>query len=65
MTFDERNKLRADVSAYFQSQQPGQELLPMPAAAPAGLNEAQKQTLFDAWVEHVYSRSPKHVVSGR
>jgi hypothetical protein len=57
MTFDERNQLRSDVSAYFQSQQPAPAPVPLPPAANrAALTPVQQEVLFDDWVSHINSR---------
>ena len=60
MTQDEKNQLRADVSAFYQSTQPAPDPLPLPAQANrASLNPAQQETLFDNWVSHINSRPPQ------
>ena len=48
-------ELRNELNEYFQ---PAQRPLPMPAGAPQGLSEAQKDNLFNNWTNYINSRDP-------
>jgi hypothetical protein len=52
--------LRQDLLAYEREQNVKAEAaLPLPAATPPGLNDAQKEQLFSSWIEYIDSRDPQ------
>jgi hypothetical protein len=57
MTENERTTRLADINTCLQSMQQAPDPVPLPAAANrAALTPAQQETLFENWIQDIYTR---------
>jgi hypothetical protein len=53
-------QLRSELAAYNRTQDAKAEpALPLPPATPPGLNDAQKEQLFQNYIEHIDAKDPQ------